>query len=192
MGGVDKGLQLFNQTPLVAHALQRLEQQTGAFAIRSVINANRNLSDYAAMGAPVWPDASPDEFAGPLAGFLTGFAHCTSDHLLTVPCDSPLFPLDMAQRLFDALQIAQADIAMASAPEADDAGNIRLRAQPVFCLMRAQLKASLSSFMHHGGRKIQAWTALHHTVLVAFERSDDDPRAFANANTLAQLQALQK
>ncbi len=192
MGGVDKGLQLFNQKPLVAHALQRLQQQTGAVAIRSAINANRNLSDYAAMGVPVWPDASPDEFAGPLAGFLSGFAHGTTDYLLTAPCDSPLFPLDMAQRLLSALQLAQADIAMVSAPEADDAGHIHLRAQPVFCLMRAQLKASLSSFMHHGGRKIQAWTAQHHTVLVPFDRAGDDPRAFANANTLEQLQALQK
>ncbi len=191
MGGMDKGLQLFKQMPLVAHALQRLEQQTGAIAIRSVINANRNLSDYAAMGAPVCPDTSPEEFAGPLAGFSAGFTHCTSDYLLTVPCDSPLFPLDMAQRLLDALQLAQADIAMASAPEADDAGNIRLRPQPVFCLMRPQLQASLGSFMHNGGRKIQAWAALHHTVLVPFDRASDNPHAFANVNTMAQLQALQ-
>jgi molybdopterin-guanine dinucleotide biosynthesis protein A len=57
--------------------------------------------------------------------------------------------------------------------------------------MRVGLLDSLSSYTQQGGRKIDAWTALHRTVLVAFNESGDDPQAFFNANTTAQLQSLE-
>jgi molybdopterin-guanine dinucleotide biosynthesis protein A len=187
MGGVDKGLQLFRGVPLGRIALTRLQPQVGSL----LINANRNPERYQAMGAPVWPDALPD-YAGPLAGFLTGLAHCTTPYLLTVPCDSPLFPLDLAQRLALALERDQADIAMAAAPEQDRSGALQLRTQPVFCLLRSTLQPSLAAFVQAGGRKIDSWTAQHATTIVAFDTPQDDPRAFANANTLAELQALEQ
>ena len=91
-------------------------------------------------------------------------------------------------RLSDALVREQADIAMASAQETDEHGGAPAwRAQPVFCLLPVRLLPSLNAFMASGRRKIDAWTALHKTVLVPF----DDARAFANANTVDQLQALQ-
>jgi molybdenum cofactor guanylyltransferase len=191
MGGVDKGLQNFRGMPLVMVALMRLQMQEGGLIELSMVNANRNLSAYESMGVSVWPDASLDEFAGPLAGFLTGLERCESPYLLTVPCDTPLFPLDLAQRLMQALEAQDAEIAVASAPETDDAGHTSTRAQPVFCLAKASLLESLASFMQGGGRKIDKWTAQHRVVHVAFDTPQDDPRAFANANTLAELQALE-
>ncbi len=191
MGGVDKGLQSFHGVPLALHTLMRLQMQEGSLIAETMVNANRNLGAYEAMGVSVWPDASPDAFAGPLAGFLTGLERCDTPYLLTVPCDSPLFPLDLAQRLLDALETGNADIAMASAPEQDAQGHTITRAQPVFCLMRSSLMESLVQFMQAGGRKIDAWTAQHTTVLVPFDLPGDSPQAFANANTLAELQALQ-
>jgi molybdopterin-guanine dinucleotide biosynthesis protein A len=186
MGGVDKGLQPFNGMPLAMHALRRLGPQVG----RTAINANRNLPAYAAFGTPVWPDALAD-YAGPLAGFLAGLAHCETRWLLTVPCDTPLFPLDLADRLASALAAdAGAEIAMASAAEAQTDGTIALRAQPVFCLLPAALHGSLARFTQDGGRKVGAWAAQHRTVRVPFDRAGDAPDAFANANTLAELQAL--
>ena len=50
----------------------------------------------------------------------------------------------------------------------------------------------LVAFTQDGGRKIDAWTALHKTVIVPFDASGDDPRAFFNANTLAELQSLER
>jgi molybdenum cofactor guanylyltransferase len=191
MGGVDKGLQNFRGMPLVMHALMRLQMQEGGLIEHSMVNANRNLSAYESMGVSVWPDATPDEFAGPLAGFLTGLERCESPYLLTVPCDTPLFPLDLAQRLMQALEAQDAEIAVASAPEMDDAGQMSTRAQPVFCLLKASLMESLVAFMQSGGRKIDKWTAQHRTVHVAFDLPDDDPQAFANANTMQELQALE-
>jgi molybdopterin-guanine dinucleotide biosynthesis protein A len=186
MGGVDKGLQNFQGMPLALHALRRLAPQVGPL----LLNANRNQAAYEAFGAPVWPDdhaALGEEYAGPLAGFLTGLAHCDTPYLLTVPCDTPLFPADLAARLADALARDNADIAVASAHEADG----QLRPQPVFCLMAASLHASLSAFTAGGGRKISAWIAQQRAVRVAFDQPGDDECGFFNANTLAELHQLE-
>jgi molybdopterin-guanine dinucleotide biosynthesis protein A len=53
------------------------------------------------------------------------------------------------------------------------------------------LLESLVKFTSEGGRKIDAWTALHKTVMVPFNLPGDDPRAFFNANTLAELRQLE-
>ena len=188
MGGVDKGLQTFNGLPLAQHALKRL--QMGGSVGPILLNANRNLTAYEAFGAPVWPDELAD-YAGPLAGFLTGLAHCKTPFLLTVPCDSPLFPLDLVPRLAQALEAAGADMAMAAAPETGQDGQLQVRSQPVFCLLRVTLLDSLTQFTQAGGRKIGAWTAQHNTVLVPFDQPGDDPRAFCNTNTLAELRQLE-
>ena len=176
MGGIDKGLQLFRGVPMAQHALQRLAPQVHTTAI----NANRNTARYEAMGVPVWADALPD-YPGPLAGFLAGLMHAHTPYLLTVPCDSPLFPLDLAARLSHALSTQQADIAMATTFEAGVE-----QVQPVFCLLKRSLRASLHAFIESGQRKIDRWTALHRCVLVRF----DGARAFANANTLSELERL--
>jgi molybdopterin-guanine dinucleotide biosynthesis protein A len=177
MGGVDKGLQNHRGIPLAMHALLRLAPQVG----QVMINANRNLGAYESMGVPVWPDALPD-YAGPLAGFLTGLERCDTGYLVTVPCDTPDFPDDLVARLAEALERDGAEIAMA-ATRADGA----LQVQPVFCLMKATLMESLVRFTQGGQRKIDRWTALHRCVEVPF----DDPRAFFNANTLDELRQLQ-
>ncbi|MCM2296951.1 molybdenum cofactor guanylyltransferase MobA [Rhodoferax sp.] len=188
MGGVDKGLQNFMGLPLALHTLTRLQMGGGVGQI--MINANRNLAAYESFGVPVWPDVLAD-YAGPLAGFLTGLERCETPYLLTVPCDTPLLPLDLAQRLAQALEAEDADIAMAAAPEAGKDGHMQVRTQPVFCLLRTGLLESLVRFTQDGGRKIDAWTALHRTTVVAFDAPGDDPQAFFNANTLAELQQLE-
>jgi molybdenum cofactor guanylyltransferase len=176
MGGVDKGLQNHHGMPLALHALLRLQPQVG----RVMINANRNLGAYESMGAPVWPDSVPD-YAGPLAGLLVGLEHCETPYLVTVPCDTPNFPADLVARLAAALAEADAEIAMASTLE-DGA----LRAQPVFCLLKAELSESLLRFLSGGERKVDRWTAQHRCIDVRF----DDADAFFNANTLDELRRL--
>lgn len=177
MGGVDKGLQSHLGVPLALHALLRLAPQVG----ESMINANRNLGAYEAMGVPVWPDSIPD-YAGPLAGFLTGLERCETPYLVTVPCDSPLFPENLVERLARALEAEGAEIAIAATREGES-----IQVHPVFCLMQASLMESLVRFTASGQRKIDRWTGLHRSVEVLF----DDSAAFVNANTTAELQQLQ-
>ncbi len=177
MGGVDKGLQSYHGMPLALHALLRLQPQV----CNAMINANRNLAAYESMGVPVWPDALPD-FAGPLAGWMAGMEHSTTPYLVTVPCDTPQFPLDLVERLARTLAEADAEIAMAATREQDE-----IRRQPVFCLMKTDLLESLTAFLHAGNSKIVQWTRQHPCVEVVF----DDARAFFNANTPTELQQLQ-
>lgn len=183
MGGVDKGLQNFNGLPLALNTLVRLQPQVGYV----MVNANRNLSAYESFGVDVWPDSLAD-YAGPLAGFLTGLERCETPYMMTVPCDTPLFALDLVARLAEALDREHADIAMAAAREEDG----QLRPQPVFCLLRTALMESLVAFTHAGGRKIDAWTAQHTIVVVPFDLPHDSANAFFNANTLAELQMLER
>jgi molybdopterin-guanine dinucleotide biosynthesis protein A len=177
MGGVDKGMQQFRGVPLARHALQRLAPQVG----RLMINANRSLEDYRAMNVPVWSDEVPD-FSGPLAGMLSGLAHCESPYLLTVPCDSPFFPADLALRLGLGLIENQAEIATAYT-----AAGQNLFAQPVFCLMKASLQSSLRAFIESGQRKTGLWARELRAARVIFQDAD----AFANFNTLTELQQAQ-
>ena len=186
MGGVDKGLQKFQGTALALTALMRLQVQCAEV----MINANRNLGAYESLGVPVWPDGLSD-FAGPLAGFLVGLEHAQTPYVLTVPCDSPRFPLDLCPRLGQALVDEDAELAMAVGAERNDQGETVWRPQPVFCLLRASLLESLVRFTHGGGRKIDAWTAQHRCAWVAFDQTTDDPRAFANVNTLGDLRDLE-
>ncbi|WP_295520032.1 molybdenum cofactor guanylyltransferase MobA [Limnohabitans sp. Rim8] len=185
MGGTDKGLQNFHGLPLALQTLMRLQLQSHPLQ-EVLINANRNLAAYESLGVPVWPD-SIDGFAGPLAGFLTGLERCETPLMLTVPCDSPLFPLDLVERLLTALNAQDADMAMAAAPEADGT----VRPQPVFCLIKTDLLESLVKFTQSGGRKIDAWTAQQRCAMVPFDLPGDSAHAFANANTLAELQQLE-
>jgi molybdenum cofactor guanylyltransferase len=176
MGGVDKGLQNHQGVPLALHALLRLQPQVGPV----MINANRNLAAYESFGVAVWPDPMAD-YPGPLAGWLAGLEHCETPYLLTVPCDTPNFPTDLAARLATALVAANADIAMASTLE-DGAEQL----QPVFCLLKTHLVEHLQQQLSAGERKIARWTAQHACVTVPFA----DAAAFANANTLAELHRL--
>ena len=124
-------------------------------------------------------------------------AHYALEH----PKDVALCPLaDLAQqsqlspvafiRMAQALGESDQTIAMASGLETDPDGQTQLRTQPVFCLLPVSLLESLVRFTHEGGRKIDQWTGQHPTVQVPFNQAHDDPRAFANANTLAELQRL--
>ena len=184
MGGADKGLQNFNGVPLALHTLLRLSPQVGDV----MINANRNLAAYESFGVPVWPDVTAlGDYAGPLAGFMTGLERCETPYLLTVPCDTPLFPHDLVARMADAFEAQSADFAVASAPEEDG----QSRPQPVFCLMGTHMLESLHKFTQSGGRKIDAWTAQHKVVHVPFNLQGDDAQAFFNANTLAELHQLE-
>jgi len=177
MGGVDKGLQNHLGMPLAMHALLRLQPQVGEL----IVNANRNLSAYESMGVPVWPDPLPD-YPGPLGGLLAGLEHAATPYLVSVPCDTPNFPVDLVARLAAELSAADAEIAMAATLEDGE-----MRKQPVFSLLRIDLLESLVAFLNSGERKIDRWTRRHRCVEVPFEDAD----AFHNANTRDELQQLQ-
>jgi len=179
MGRVDKGLQPFRGGTLVSHVLQRLAPQVAGVTI----NANRNLGAYGALGVDVLQDEL-EGYEGPLAGLQTGLRHCPTDLLLTVPCDSPFLPADLAQRLFDALNAQGADLAVASTLETDETGATRTQLHPVFCLVRKSALPALDAYLQSGARKMDGWYKSIKVAEVLF----NDAAAFRNINTLAELQ----
>ena len=177
MGGVDKGLQWLDGRPLVAHVLERLRPQVDAV----LINANRHPDEYASLGCPVVADAD-GSFSGPLAGVLAGLHQARTEWLLGVPCDSPRLPSDLAVRLSSDLDDSIDLVVPVTANG---------RIQPVFCLLRCSLHAELSRYLSAGGRKVETWLLAQKHRLVPFDQPGDDA-AFFNANTLAELQGLEK
>ena len=175
MGGVDKGLKPLRDKPMVQWVIERFAPQVDEV----LINANQNLETYAAFGHRVIPDAIGG-YAGPLAGLHRGLSEAAHDLVATVPCDSPFLPHDLVPRLLTALERESADLAVARTGD---------QPHPVFCLCRGNVLGGLSAFLEAGGRKIDAWYAALKVVEVPF---DDEPDAFSNINTEAELRGFEK
>lgn len=174
MDGVDKGLVMLQQKPLVAHVIERLQPQVDEL----MINANREISHYQTLGHAVFMDEDTN-FIGPLAGFSLGLQHCKHEYLLTAPCDSPLLPMNLAQRLMNTLKVHHADIAVAKSN-----GDTH----PVFSLCKKTVLPNLIDYINNGGRKVSAWQKSLKYVEVDF---DDCSDAFVNLNTFENIAALE-
>ncbi len=172
----EKGLVTFLNRPMIQHVIKTLAPQVDEI----MINANREIAQYSALGYPVIQDQISG-FAGPLAGLHAGMQSANNPYILTVPCDSPLLAKDLAERLSTALINNNADIAVAKTGA---------QAHPVFCLCHKKLLPHLEHYLQNGGRKFDAWYNTLHVVEVTF---DDKPLAFTNINTpedLIRLEAI--
>lgn len=174
MNGADKGLVELQQKPLIQHVIKRLAPQVDEI----LINANREIEQYQAFGYTVLLDEVED-FLGPLAGISLGLQHANHDYVLTVPCDSPLLPLDLAKRLMTALLEHDADIAVASS---DD------NTHPVFSLCKKSVLPSLTAYLEQGERRVSTWQKSQKYIEVDFS---DCNEAFTNLNKLKDLAELE-
>ncbi|MFM7506027.1 MAG: molybdenum cofactor guanylyltransferase MobA [Rubrivivax sp.] len=173
MGGVEKALVPWAGRPLLAHVIDRLVPQVAAVAL----NVNRQAARYAGFGLPLWPDAD-DTLPGPLAGWLAALGRAPTEWLLSVPCDSPLLPADLAARL--ALPLAGPEAPpLAIAATADGP-------QPVFALLHRSLAPALAAALARGERSVQRFARAQGAREVAF----DDAGAFADADTPEDLARL--
>jgi molybdopterin-guanine dinucleotide biosynthesis protein A len=175
MGTVDKGLKLLRGKPMVQWVAERFAPQVSEV----LVNANQNINEYQVLGYKVMPDEIGG-FAGPLAGLHRGLSEASHELVATSPCDSPFLPLDLIARLRAAMDAAGAELTVAKTGD---------QPHPVFCLCRKTVLPSLTDFLAGGGRKIDAWYAKLQIVEVLF---DDQPDAFSNVNTLAELEAFER
>ena len=172
MGGGDKALRLLGGVSLLDRVIARFRPQVGTM----VINANGDPARFAGFGLPVVADSVPD-FAGPLAGVLTGLdwaaAHQSGwEFVASVATDAPFLPHDLVARLVQGVREAGADLACAASGG---------RAHPVFGLWPMRLREDLRhAVVVEGIRKVDAWTGRHKLVTVSFADRPVDP--FFNAN----------
>lgn len=182
MNGLDKGLQLLQGKPLFQHILQRLIPQ----AEQILINANRSQALYQQSGFEVFSDdqiSQIPEYSGPLSGMLAGLKQAKYDWVLFIPCDSPFFPTNLADKLYQSLfhQHTQQPLAKAAYV------TVRNKAHPTFCLLQRDLILPLTIYLQQGQRRVLQFMQQQHALAVNF---DQESAAFTNINTLAELAKL--
>ena len=170
MGGQDKGLQILGKQSLIQHVINRLQPQIHDISI----NANRNQTEYAKFGFPVFSDELLD-FQGPLSGMLTALEKTNSDFILFTPCDTPFFPTNLLDKLKSAVKNHRTLIAYACDEE---------REHPVFCLMSVQLKEKLRHYLASGERRLLQFMKENDGISVKFTKEEGH---FENFNTLDDL-----
>ncbi len=177
MGGGDKCLRALAGKPILSHVIDRVRPQVGPL----LLNANGDPTRFAAFGLPVVADAVGD-FAGPLAGVLTGLEWTAGQGpgctwLASFATDAPFLPEDLVARLLAAVEAAGADMACAASQGRD---------HPVFGLWPLRLCHELRQAMvEEGIRKVDLWTARFKLARVAFppvETPAGPLDSFFNAN----------
>ncbi len=175
MGGEDKGLTELNGRAMIAAVIERLQQQTTSL----MINCNRSQTQYAGFGYPLIEDTLEGGL-GPLAGVLSALENSDSDYVLSVPCDTPLLPLDLVERMVAALQQHDAEACTVSDGE---------RLHPVVLLVKRSVLPELRDYLQGGGRKVHDW---FYSLSHCSADFSDQPDAFVNINTPQQLASLQQ
>lgn len=169
--GQDKSITRAAGKMLFEHIAERLRPMVGEI----VINSNQNPLVYG-QDFKVVPDITQN-YAGPLAGMLAGLKAINTPWALFVPCDVPSFPLDLAEK-FTAHRCQHAVI------YAKDA----LRDHPALCLMNKSIIPELESYLAKGERKVMFFFKQINSLPIIF----DDPQAFANLNTPADVTQWEK
>jgi molybdopterin-guanine dinucleotide biosynthesis protein A len=184
MGGGDKGLLELAGKPMLRHVIDRLTPQVST----TVINANGDPQRFAAFSLPVVAD-TVEGFVGPLAGVLAGMRWSRGNvrdarWIVTAPGDAPLLPLDLVERMMEAVAGREDSIALAQS-----GGEMH----PVVGLWPIALMQDLEEQLKTGVRKVQQWADRHGAVAVPFPCArfcglSIDP--FYNANTPQELGEL--
>ncbi|MFT4182411.1 MAG: molybdenum cofactor guanylyltransferase MobA [Rhizobium sp.] len=183
--GVNKALVPLGGQRLLMRVAERIGQQ---LKVPVALNAD---ADFPNMdGLPLVPDTLPGKL-GPLAGVLAALRQATAHHplathIVTVPIDSPFFPLDLAARLADAVENRD-EIAIAASLGRD---------HPVFGLWPISLADDLESWiLTDEKRRVRDFLARHTVQTVDFPVIDTplgalDP--FFNINTPGELAAAER
>lgn len=163
-GNNDKGLQKISGRLFAELMLERVSPLVDEV----LISANRHVDRYSLLGPEAFKDEIPD-FSGPLAGLHAGMGRAKHDWVVTVPCDSPLFPQTLVAQFIEELGKSDAWIAIAKSGP---------RTYPVFMMCPTQLREDLDEYLRSGGRRIETWYERHPHLIVDF----DNDKAFTNIN----------
>ena len=175
MGGVDKGLLQVGGVPLVESAINSLALQLSSI----IINANRSFDEYKRYNFPVVADET-SSFDGPLAGVYAGLAYCSTEWLITVPCDAPNINPQLVEKLLTRATMDNAEICCASGAK---------RLQPTFCLYNVAVLSALREYLSRGERKIDLFFAERNTVVEVFEQGST---YFQNLNSKEDIVNFEK
>ena len=172
--GGDKPLRILAGAPLIDRAL-RAAHVFGAPVGVGVRNNNQ-------VDAPrdVEKVIDSDGAAGPLASLIAGLHWARARHralLLTLPCDAPFLPGDLARRL--RAQIESANCA-AAIPRTGG------RRHPACAMWRTSVEDRVADYIATGGRSLNGFAAFVGGEVVDWADASPDP--FFNVNTAQDLE----
>lgn len=173
MGGGDKCEIVLEGKTLLQRVIERALPQVDQL----ILNANGDLSRFNGYGLPLAPDCVED-FAGPLAGILTGMLWARENApdcrwVASFASDTPFFPLDLVSRMAAELESGEADIAYAKSDG---------QKHPVFGLWPVRLYPELRhALLEEELRRMGAWIDRYPCAEVCYDTEPYDP--FFNLNT---------
>ncbi|WP_068316897.1 molybdenum cofactor guanylyltransferase MobA [Polycladidibacter hongkongensis] len=179
MLGADKGAQLLEGRPLVAHVATRLSAQVDAL----VISSNAPTTAHVELNLPILPDIMPGHL-GPLSGILTALDYATQNgfsQVLVGATDTPFFPTHLLEKLATQADQQTAKVCVAASGA---------RLHPTFSLWATCLRTPLSSYLQAGERRLMGFInaqahAICHFPLMEAEGRQLDP--FFNINSPEDL-----
>jgi len=174
--GQNKGLLSFAGKTLIEHVIDRLQPQTEQI----LINANQDLPHYQLTNFPVVQDKFKN-YQGPLAGILSCRAHIHTPLVLTVPCDAPLLPMDLLERMLNQYQN--------TTPKQLCVAHDGTRLQNLFMLFNSNKFKHLDHFFKQNHRKVSDWIRAQDYTQIDFS---DVQAQFINVNTEETLNALKQ
>lgn len=163
-GGMDKGLVLYKNKPLIEHIIDVVKLQVDDI----VISANRNIDVYEKYSRKVINDAS-NNYLGPLAGIAAALPFCNHAFVLVVACDMPALPTNLVERL--AVDIKSTAINIATVD-----GHHQLA-----MIIKKDLIDSIQQRLDNNQLKLIHWVESAPYSAISF---DDIPQAFINLNKL--------
>ncbi len=181
MGGGDKCLLQLGGKTILQHAIDRATPQVSNL----ILNINGDPDRFSHYNLNIVSD-DIGNFAGPLAGVLTGMHWVMENHpeckwIVTFPTDTPFFPMDLASKLYGAVSDNKAELACAASGD---------RHHPVFGIWPVNLFAALKvAMIDNGVRKIDDWTCGYNLKTVKFEFKKIDP--FFNINRPEDLECAE-
>lgn len=132
----------FRGNTFIAHLLLQLQTQVNDVMIAGAPDPQQ-LAD---LGIPVLVDRAPD--LGPLGGIATALQHARRQWLLIAPCDNPLLPANYAVRMLHTAR--ERDLRLLYVRKQG-------REQPMYALLRCDLRDSLEQYLASGERKVMPW-----------------------------------
>lgn len=182
MGGGDKPMREIGGRTMLDHVIERMSGQCDGL----ILNANGDPTRFAAFRLPVVADTI-DGYPGPLAGMLAALEWAAQNRplirwVLSAPGDCPFLPRDLVERLQQARQNEDAQLAVAASGG---------RSHPVIGLWSVELRHDLRrALVDEDLRKVSAWTARYRTAVVDWPIEPIDP--FFNANTAEDLSEAER
>lgn len=180
-----KSLAPWNGTPLIEHVLQRLTMQsvvpTQVWINSSAAWANEKYSHW-----PLLTDPVHLQHQGPLCGMLAALQKAPDKLHLFVPTDTPMLPLELAERLIAAL--TPDSIASVACVSNQDYHHSCPQIQPCCCLIRGAAVDRLIQYLETGQRSVLGWLKQIEALQVEFVHAPWSN--FVNLNEPDQLLSL--